>query len=87
MTPINPDRAEQLLALQRRIKSAEAESNRLKGQKDAALARLKAEFGIETVEEASAKLVVLEARSAELGRIADNALETFEQKFAGGLVE
>ena len=81
MTPLNPDRAEQLLALQRRIKTAEAEVNRLRGQRDAALARLKSEFGIETIEDAEAKLVVLSARAEELGRIADNKLTEFEKRF------
>ena len=72
---------DQYRRLKREVEEAKAEADRARGSLDQLMKRLKDEFGCETLKEAKAKLVQVEAKKEIAQEHFETALRAYEKRW------
>lgn len=72
-------------SLQEKLKKLDSEVNRLKGKREAVLSQLRDEFGVSTIEEASAILADLRANYDAKNKEYDAAHAAFMQEYGDAI--
>lgn len=74
--------AESIMQLRKKAEDARTEANRASGALDNTMARLRTEFGVDSIEKAEKLLEEMTATQAEQQTAFDKAVADFEQKWA-----